>query len=188
MQFTPCLAKNWFTFFSMFKSAAAFQTLAISPGSNLEAPGLPNENKACRLFHSVLGLTCNILTRCLWFTLHSETDSDGLTVFDGCGITELDGIEYAYYYPEEDTYQYLYETFPDVRSLDRTALFCVSCSRVGYEASEGHSDICPVSKRMAPWGCRTHACYALLPVAMCICSPRTADLRRWSAVSECCKG
>lgn len=66
--------------------------------------------------------TC--LTRCHWFTLlHSFTDSDGLTVFDGCGITELDGIEYAYYYPEEDTYQYLYETFPDVRWPNRTALY-----------------------------------------------------------------
>lgn len=63
------------------------------------------------------------MTRCIWFILHSYIDSDDLTDFGECGITELDGIEYAYYYPEEDTYQYLYETFPDVRSPDRTAFF-----------------------------------------------------------------
>lgn len=41
----------------------------------------------------------------------SYTDSDGGTTFEGCGVVDST----AYYYPEEDTYQYLYETFPEVK-------------------------------------------------------------------------
>eukprot|EP00904_Undaria_pinnatifida_P002098 jgi/Undpi1/1188/HiC_scaffold_10.g04650.m1 len=44
------------------------------------------------------------------------TDSDGDTVFSGCGTIVEDGETYAYYYPDEDTTQYLYETFPEVIS------------------------------------------------------------------------
>lgn len=40
----------------------------------------------------------------------SLTDSDGGTTFQGCGVTDST----AYYYPDEDTTQYLYETFPEV--------------------------------------------------------------------------
>ncbi|CBN74125.1 conserved unknown protein [Ectocarpus siliculosus] len=40
------------------------------------------------------------------------TDSDGGTTFEGCGVTDST----AYYYPDEDTTQYLYETFPEVIS------------------------------------------------------------------------
>lgn len=40
----------------------------------------------------------------------SYTDSDGGTTFQGCGVEDST----AYYYPNEDTTQYLYETFPDV--------------------------------------------------------------------------
>ncbi|CAN0189423.1 unnamed protein product [Ascophyllum nodosum] len=44
------------------------------------------------------------------------TDSDGGETFDGCDVITEDGTTYAYYYPEEDTYQYLYQTFPEVIS------------------------------------------------------------------------
>ncbi|CAM9972080.1 unnamed protein product [Pylaiella littoralis] len=40
------------------------------------------------------------------------TDSDGGTTFEGCGLENST----AYYYPNEDTTQYLYETFPNVIS------------------------------------------------------------------------
>lgn len=43
-----------------------------------------------------------------------HTDSDGGTTFDGCGVYGEDST--AFYYPNEDTTQYLYETFPDVRT------------------------------------------------------------------------
>lgn len=43
--------------------------------------------------------------------LFSHTDSEDGTAFDGCGV---EGTT-AYYYPNEDTTQYLYETFPQVR-------------------------------------------------------------------------
>lgn len=48
--------------------------------------------------------------------LGSLTDSDGDTVFSGCGTIVEDGETYAYYYPDEDTTQYLYETFPEVKT------------------------------------------------------------------------
>lgn len=44
-------------------------------------------------------------------TTASFTDSDDGTTFDGCGVRDST----AYYYPNEDTTQYLYETFPEVR-------------------------------------------------------------------------
>lgn len=44
----------------------------------------------------------------------SSADSDGETVFSGCGDVDVDGTTFAYYYPNENTTQYLYETFPEV--------------------------------------------------------------------------
>lgn len=44
------------------------------------------------------------------------TDSDGDVTFSGCDLHVDNGTSYAFYYPEEDTYQYLYETFPEVIS------------------------------------------------------------------------
>lgn len=41
----------------------------------------------------------------------SYTDSEDGTTFEGCGVEDST----AYYYPDEDTTQYLYETFPEVR-------------------------------------------------------------------------
>lgn len=38
------------------------------------------------------------------------TDGAGGTDFEGCGVVDAT----AYYYPNEDTTQYLYETFPEV--------------------------------------------------------------------------
>lgn len=57
----------------------------------------------------------------------SLTDSDGGTTFEGCGVTDST----AYYYPDEDTTQYLYETFPEVTEKDaphHAVGFCVSSS------------------------------------------------------------
>lgn len=53
----------------------------------------------------------------VWFALcviRRLTDSDGGTDFSGCGFEDVNGTQYAYYYPNEDTTQYLYETFPEV--------------------------------------------------------------------------
>lgn len=51
-----------------------------------------------------------------WRWRHRNTDSSGDTAFDGCDIWESpDGISYAYYYPDEDDTQYLYETFPQAK-------------------------------------------------------------------------
>lgn len=57
--------------------------------------------------------------------LHSNTDSSGDTVFDGCALWEdlTDETTYAYYYPDEDTYQYIYETIPQVKTGRR----CLGC-------------------------------------------------------------
>lgn len=46
----------------------------------------------------------------------SLVDSDGGTTFAGCGVYDST----AYYYPDEDTTQYLYETFPEVRRTTTT--------------------------------------------------------------------
>ncbi|KAG5185530.1 CDC50/LEM3 family [Tribonema minus] len=48
---------------------------------------------------------------CLQAAYNSDDD------YDGCGIaTDASGTSYAYWYPDEDKIQYLYETFPDVIS------------------------------------------------------------------------
>lgn len=52
-------------------------------------------------------------------SLNSFTDSDDGTTFDGCGVRDST----AYYYPDEDTTQYLYETFPEVR---RPTIDCIA--------------------------------------------------------------
>lgn len=54
----------------------------------------------------------------------SYTDSDGGTTFEGCGVVDST----AYYYPDEDTYQFLYQTFPEVKA--RTATFVAVHIRV----------------------------------------------------------
>lgn len=53
------------------------------------------------------------------FCFCSLTDSSGGTTFDSCGLWEDpdSGTIYAYYYPNEDDTQYLYETFPEVRVI-----------------------------------------------------------------------
>ena len=69
------------------------------------------------------------------------TDSDGGETFDGCDVITEDGTTYAYYYPEEDTYQYLYQTFPEVSITSQTmflstkSLLFESSSRAMNEAN-----------------------------------------------------
>ena len=69
----------------------------------------------------------------LCFLFRSFTDSDGGTTFSGCDSIEENGITYAYYYPDEDTTQYLYETFPEVRrAMVRVAVFGQNISHLGH--------------------------------------------------------